>query len=106
MYLGALEEQPELAVLEQAVRLAQAGMEAIAKGEECPHLAFVTCATQDLKWFFKRCSIDFDRLLEVFNRFSMVCLVFSSLFGLRTIVPGREATCTPACGVWHGPCAA
>ena len=53
VFLGALEETPrdaetaELEVLERAVNLLQQGMEAIKKGEACPQLAFVTCATQD-----------------------------------------------------------
>eukprot|EP00435_Cladocopium_sp_Y103_P014457 s1029_g3.t1 len=37
-----LSEEPELAVLEDAV-----GMALIAKGEDCPQMAYVTCGTQD-----------------------------------------------------------
>ena len=68
VFLGGLEEEPELAVLEQAVRLAQArrlevcrkpeerqvGIAAIWDGTPCPQLAFVTRATQDPNEVFSR----------------------------------------------------
>eukprot|EP00434_Breviolum_minutum_P009961 symbB.v1.2.008781.t1/scaffold514.1/size193457/7 len=48
IHLGALtQEEPELVVLEDAVVLAQVGMALIAKGDDCPQMAYVTCGTQD-----------------------------------------------------------
>ncbi|CAK9099313.1 Polyketide synthase PksJ (PKS) [Durusdinium trenchii] len=47
IHLAALEEQPELVVLEDAVLLAQVGMALIAKGEDAPQMAYVTWGTQD-----------------------------------------------------------
>ncbi|CAJ1343367.1 unnamed protein product, partial [Effrenium voratum] len=46
--LAALQEAPELVVLEDAVKLTQAAFACINKGEDCPHVAFVTCGTQDV----------------------------------------------------------
>ncbi|CAE7306072.1 ppsC [Symbiodinium microadriaticum] len=48
VHLGALQDAAELAVLQEAVALAQAAIAVIAKGEDAPQIAYMTYGTQDV----------------------------------------------------------